>query len=449
MIDRGALQPLTLRFRDDELEGLFQQEAGLTALGGYRFITGSTVLLWAAATILLPIGTSIASSLAWAVGGSMVLVASMAFAAAVWATTLDRQHALASVLTSANGLVILVLAYVGDVIHGYAVAAIMLLFLFGFVSRTRFVFAVLRTGVIAVGMGIAVAVYDGPESLVIDVFLFTAAGVGSLVGLRLLERNGRRVWHQRLVIEEQNAAIEVERAESERLLHNILPGPIAERLKHSTGTIADRFDETTILYMDLVDSTSMAVDVTPEDLVDWLSGVFTHIDGLASLHGVEKIKTVGDGYVAASGIPLPKADHAVAAARLALDVRSYLLSCAPIAGHPISCRIGLASGPVIAGIIGTHKFQYDLWGDTINTASRMESQSESGHIQVASSTYDLISDRFEFRPRGVIPIKGKGPMKTYYLIGEKKLSAADRPAESTVGSRVDLTVGGQELPENR
>ncbi len=436
MIERGALHSLSLRFRDLELENRFQKEMGSTAAGGYRIITGAMVVMWTAATILLPTETSLTPRLAWTVGGSMVALATLAFVGAAWARTLDRQHALASLLTSSNGLVILVLADAGEVVEGYAVAAIMLLFLFGFVSRTRFVFAVLRTVVIAIGLGIVVAAYDGPGSLVIDVFLFSAAGVGSLVGLRLLERSGRLVWHQRLVIEEQKAAIEVEQAESERLLHNILPKPIAERLKHSTGTIADRFEETTILYMDLVGSTPLAVDVSPEDLVDWLSSVFTSVDELVSRHGVEKIKTVGDGYMAASGIPVPRPDHAVAAARLALDIRSYLLSCEPLAGHPISCRIGLASGPVIAGIIGTHKFQYDLWGDTVNTSSRMESHSEKGQIQVAPSTYRLISDRFLLRRRGVIPIKGKGQMETFYLIGEKDWSKAQLPGLDKPGQLV-------------
>ncbi len=205
---------------------------------------------------------------------------------------------------------------------------------------------------------------------------------------------------------------------SDFLLLNILPRSIAERLKRAPGTIADRFDEVTILYMDLVGFTPLSAELPAGDMVRWLNDVYTDIDSMALEYGAEKIKTIGDGYMAAVGVPEPRVDHAAIAARLAIDIRDYMLACAPLAGHTISCRLGLNSGPVIGGVIGTHKFQYDLYGDTVNTASRMESHAEPGEIQVSRSTYQLIADRFEFRPRGFVDVKGKGPMETYYLVGE-------------------------------
>ncbi|HSM43453.1 MAG TPA: hypothetical protein VK969_00395, partial [Acidimicrobiia bacterium] len=223
MIERGGLHPLTLRFRDAELEAAFQDEEGGAGLAGYRIITGATVILWAIAVFILPVATNIELSLSIAVGASMVVVGSIAFVASAWARTMNRQHALAALLTSCNGIVLLVLSASGDAVEGYAVAAIMLLFLFGFVSRTRFVFAIVRTVVIGVGVAVIVALYPGSGSLLLDVFIFVAASVASLVGLRMLERNRRQVWHQRLVIEEQTAAIEAERAQSDRLLLNVLP----------------------------------------------------------------------------------------------------------------------------------------------------------------------------------------------------------------------------------
>ena len=211
---------------------------------------------------------------------------------------------------------------------------------------------------------------------------------------------------------------------SDFLLLNILPKSIAQRLKHEPGTIADRFDETTILFMDLEGFTSLAAELPAEDMVSWLNDVYTNIDRMVLDAGAEKVKTIGDGYMAAVGVPEQRADHASVAARLALEIMEYMQRCAPLAGHPIRCRIGLSSGPVIGGVIGTHKFQYDLYGDTVNTASRMESHAEADHIQVAEPTYELLVGDFILEPRGPIEIKGKGLMETYYLIAERSAEAA-------------------------
>jgi class 3 adenylate cyclase len=184
-----------------------------------------------------------------------------------------------------------------------------------------------------------------------------------------------------------------------------------------------------VLFADVVGFTPMSAAMSPPELVGLLDKVFTAFDGFVSELGLEKIKTVGDEYMVAAGVPRARSDHAGAIAELALRIRDHM-AAARFDGHPLSLRIGINSGPVVAGIIGTHKFAYDMWGDTVNTASRMESEGVPGGIQVSASTYELIRDRFTCEPRGLIPVKGKGEMTTYILVGRKSLDPeAPRPGQ--------------------
>jgi class 3 adenylate cyclase len=208
-----------------------------------------------------------------------------------------------------------------------------------------------------------------------------------------------------------------EQAKSERLLINILPGPIAERLKADQQPIVDSFAEVTVLFADLVDFTSLSATLSAEDLVNWLNDIFSAFDALAERHGLEKIKTIGDAYMVVSGLPTVRADHAQAAAEMALDMQAEVARRRAPGGGPLGMRIGLNSGPVVAGVIGTKKFIYDLWGDTVNTASRMESHGVSGEIQVTAATYAQIADQYLWEPRGLMRIKGKGEMPAYLLRG--------------------------------
>jgi len=347
----------------------------------------------------------------------MALVGGMSFVASKWTTTMNHQHVLASLLTSANGLVILLLADAGEFVEGYAVGAIMLLFLFGFVSRTRFVFAAVRTLVIAVGLGIVVAVYDGEGSLLIDVFFYVAAAVASLVGLRLLERNRRRVWHQRLVIEEQSAAIEVERAESDRLLLNVLPEAISKRLKRGESPIADVFSDTSVIFADLVGFTPMSADLAPGEVITMLSGLFSMFDDLVADRGLEKIKTIGDAYMAVGGLPEPLADHAVRAVDLAMAMLESTKASEHFPG--LSLRIGIHSGPVAGGVIGTRKFAYDVWGNTVNVAARLESAGIPGRVHVSEETMAMTEDVFQYEARGGLNLRGLGTMSTYLVVGRR------------------------------
>jgi guanylate cyclase len=207
-------------------------------------------------------------------------------------------------------------------------------------------------------------------------------------------------------------------AQSDDLLHNILPEEIARRLKADSGMIADDYEHASVLFADVVDFTPMSAQLSPPELVGLLNSVFTTFDAFVEELGLEKIKTVGDAYMVASGVPRPRPDHAHAIADLALRIRDHTARHT-FEGQTLSIRIGINSGPVVAGIVGTHKFAYDLWGDVVNTASRMEAGGIPGAIQMTSATHELIRDAFECEPRGVITVKGKGEMHTYLLVGRR------------------------------
>ena len=219
-----------------------------------------------------------------------------------------------------------------------------------------------------------------------------------------------------------------EQEKSENLLLNILPKDVAVILKNENRTIADHFDAASILFTDLVGFTPMSAKLPPADMVELLNRVFTHFDGLVDKYGVEKIRTIGDSYMVASGVPRPRSDHAQALANLALDMIEFCLADPMPDGRRLAFRVGINSGPVVAGVIGRKKFIYDLWGDAVNTASRMESHSQAGCIQITQATYELVKGEFDCQRRGVVQVKGKGEMETWFLIGRRpQPSPANRP----------------------
>ncbi|HEX2240801.1 MAG TPA: adenylate/guanylate cyclase domain-containing protein [Actinomycetota bacterium] len=206
-----------------------------------------------------------------------------------------------------------------------------------------------------------------------------------------------------------------ERERSERLLLNVLPAPIAQRLKESSGTIADSFSEATILFADITDSTPNIARMSAEVAVQLLNDIFSAFDRLADRHGLEKIKTIGDGYMVAGGLPEPRPDHAEAMVAMALDMQTEIARFRWPTGKPMSLRVGINTGPVVAGVIGTRRFIYDLYGDTANVAKRMESHGISGAIQMTQATYDRVRDRYSFTER-TIDVRGKGVTATYLLV---------------------------------
>ncbi|MBM3838542.1 MAG: response regulator [Verrucomicrobia bacterium] len=240
---------------------------------------------------------------------------------------------------------------------------------------------------------------------------FNAVFLQARIGAALEKKRMRD--REKLYLEQ----IEQEKAKAERLLLNILPASIAARLKKGETTIADSFAEVSVLFADLVGFTALSARVEPGEMVRILNGIFSTFDSLAGKHGLEKIKTIGDAYMAVAGLPEPQSDHAEAAAEMALDMLNSLDLVNRVRGTTLQMRIGINSGVVVAGIVGTRKFAYDLWGDTVNMASRMESHGQPGHIHVTQATYERIRHRFQFESRGQVEIKGKGAMTTYWLAG--------------------------------
>jgi len=209
------------------------------------------------------------------------------------------------------------------------------------------------------------------------------------------------------------------RSTSEKLLLNILPESIAKRLKDDENNIADSFTNVTVLFADIVGFTELSSHLPPDQVVGFLNQIFSRFDRLVEIHQLEKIKTIGDAYLVVSGLPHPRIDHVEAIANMALEMQNEMDEFNQETGRELRIRIGIHTGPVVAGVIGLKKFAYDLWGDTVNTASRMESHGIAGKIQVSAATHDCIKELYNFEKRGEISIKGKGEMTTYLLLGRK------------------------------
>lgn len=232
-------------------------------------------------------------------------------------------------------------------------------------------------------------------------FLFNAFGISTFVLVVVQYFAGQRNLYQE---------------RSDRLLLNILPREIADILRNENRVIADAFEGASILFADVVDFTPMSANMSPVELVELLNEVFSHFDALVERYGLEKIKTIGDCYMVASGIPRPRQDHAHAVTLMGLEILRFVENNS-FRGRRLAFRIGINSGPVVAGVIGQKKFTYDLWGDAVNTASRMESQGTRNNIQITRSTYDLIKDDFICLPQKPAFIKGKGEMEIWHVVG--------------------------------
>ncbi len=235
------------------------------------------------------------------------------------------------------------------------------------------------------------------------------------------QRNELRLSITKLQQAEQSLRIEQEK--SERLLLNILPKPIADRLKEGPQIIADNFPEVTILFADIVGFTELSTRVSPIRLVEMLNEIFSAFDYFVDKHNLEKIKTIGDSYMVVGGLLTAHANHAEAIAEMAFDMQTAITRLNKESEHQFSLRIGINTGPVTAGVIGSKKFIYDLWGDAVNLASRMESHGLIGQIQMTTSTYEQLKDKYLFKKRGKIEVKGKGEVMTYLLLGRNRLAA--------------------------
>jgi adenylate cyclase len=228
------------------------------------------------------------------------------------------------------------------------------------------------------------------------------------------------IWYALREIRRTREAMEAEYERSEQLLSNILPAEVAERLKDPSRTIiADKYDDASVLFADIAGYTMRASDTPPADLVRFLDRLYTDLDALVDRHGLEKVKTSGDSYMVVSGVPQPRPDHVEALACLALDMADAVADLRDPQGRAVPLRIGLAAGPVVAGVVGARKFFYDVWGDAVNVASRMETTDVEGRIQVPQNLYERLNHAFVLEERGQVDVKGKGVMTTWYLVGRR------------------------------
>lgn len=302
-------------------------------------------------------------------------------------------------------------------------AGLMLVMLYGFTFvRLRFKYATAYSLIIICGYEIVAIVLqqfwtstEGIHMFINNNFFFLSTVIIGMVACYFMEVYSRRDFLQRLIIE-------FEQRQAEQLLLNILPEEIAMRLKKNQQIIADHFENVSVLFADIVNFTPLSEKLEPKALVQLLNKIFSHLDALVEKYGLEKIKTIGDCYMVAAGIPTSHFHHAQAIVNLAMDIREYAANHPSQDGTQLAFRIGIASGPVVAGVIGLKKFIYDLWGDTVNTASRMESHGESGKIQITNSTYELINNEFICEPGSRIKIKGKGEMQVWHVIAKRRNS---------------------------
>jgi len=270
-------------------------------------------------------------------------------------------------------------------------------------------------------------------SLSVASTLLSLGGLGALIAYRL-EQQARQGFLQRRLIDRQVVALAAEKARAEELLLNVLPSSIAERLKRGQRPIADGFPRVSVLFADIVGFTKMSERVTPVELVDRLNRIFSSFDDLADKLKLEKIKTIGDAYMVAGGLHSHEYDHAQTIAEMALAMQRRALEFSREFGEDLSIRIGIHTGPVVAGVIGKRKFIYDVWGDTVNTASRMESHGEAGAVHVTEETRQLLKDMYVLAPRGEINVKGKGVMRTWFLVGPQ--AGVGSPAQTQLPRKI-------------
>jgi class 3 adenylate cyclase len=427
---------MTLRFLDEGLERAYQRRGGAESQTAFRLTVAAAAWLWLVAAVVTPAGTPIPLDRVVPLCAGMALLNWSALLFAADADTLDRQHLIISVLTSLNGLAILWLASTGGVLPGYGISAIMLLLVFGFVTRTGFVFAAGRSTVIVAGFLIVATTYRGNGSLEVDGFIFGAAVIATLMALRRLEQSRRRVFYQDLIITRQAEALQVEKDRADGLLRNVLPESISDRLLAGERTIADGYPDVTVLFADIVGFTSLAARLPADEVVRLLDRLFARFDELVAERGLEKIKTIGDAYMAAGGLTESLENHAVRV----VDLGLAMIDAARHVGNAMAdlqLRIGVHSGPVIGGVIGQDKFAFDIWGETVNIASRLESQGIANTVQVSAKTWRSVESAFGAEPRGPIRVRGYGLMDAYLIDGRRHREAkqsGDRPTPNLLGT---------------
>lgn len=407
----GDLNPLTLRFRDDAAEAAYAREQAERSRLPARWATAALAAILLLATVAVARLYPALPDLYRAVLPTFAMI--VAAFIATWLDAYVRHHqvALAATCLGASMAVMnIVMFYPHDrlLASGFFIPAVHILCIYTLFGL-RFPVAVVVGWGTAIAFGLLVRHYHGVtgQELSRQVLAVAYANLmGMLIGWQL-EAAMRHGFLGRREAER-------ERARSDALLLNILPLPIAERLKTSPGVIAESHGAVTVLFADIVGFTTWCARRPPQEVVQLLDRVFTAFDQLAQRHGLEKIKTIGDCYMAVSGLPAARDDHASAALAMARDMLAEAQALAIATGEPLQLRVGLSSGPVVAGVIGRSKFIFDLWGDTVNTASRMESHGSPGRIQCCEETARLLPEVALEAREGVV-VRGKGAMRVFLV----------------------------------
>lgn len=415
-----GLRRLRLRFDDPLLESEFRADQFRHNLGNIRFAFLAGIALWVSWGILLrPHMLALSDQRIDAVIRFGVFIPMLMVGLGLTFTPFFQRVWEWVAVAIAVVTVLVWVLYVSEVLtlpaeYGYVGVILITAFTYTLL-RLRFILVVVITTVgIAAYLPYAVtARYIVDVSVLLATLYLVSFGVlGGLAAYRT-----ERFTRQLFLRERQ---LDQERLRSDGLLLNILPQAIVEQLKTSSGgRIAQALDQVSVLFVDAVGSTEQAARSSPEEFADALDALFRRFDEIADRHGLEKIKTIGDAYMAVAGAPVPVADHAEAAVAMALDILTEAGEVRWPSGDPIVVRGGVATGPAVAGVIGVRKFAYDLWGDTVNLASRLEEQAEPGHILVSVPTAEEVGDRYDFAPAHILDLKGKGPTPVNVLQGRR------------------------------
>jgi adenylate cyclase len=417
------LHPVTLRFDDPHAESAFISDHDEAALPQQRIVGIVAIGFYAGFglldTLVVKDGLDRLLFIRFVVVCPVIALV-IAFTGRPWVARVSQPIICGVVVLAAFGLDVMPLVATVPADYSRTGTLLILMFLFAF-ARIRFTWAIATAPFLIAGyasvqaigarMDIVIIGENAPLDQVLynDFFLISFIVIGvstsyTLERLRRLEFVRRR-------------ELSAERQRSDDLLHNILPEEIATRLRENPALIADSEADASVLFADIVGFTPFASSLPPAEVVRLLDMLFRRFDDLCEDSEIEKIKTIGDAYMAVAGIPRPDPDHATSIVELAFGMQRAAAEVSPHWPSPLALRIGIASGPVVAGVIGHRKFAYDLWGDTVNTASRMESHGRPNHIQVSESTYTLLRDQYAFGDPHATEIKGKGSMTTYFLLG--------------------------------
>jgi class 3 adenylate cyclase len=417
---RLSFDQLRLRFRDPALESAFREDRFRHNVGNIRFAFLAGIALWVAWGLLLrPHILALSDRRLDAIVRFGIFIPMLLVGFALTFTPFFRRIWQAMSVVIAAATILLWVYYVSNILtlpaeYGYVGVILITAFTYTLL-RLRFILVVLITVI-----GIAAYLpYAFTARYIVDVsrvlatlYLISFGTLGALAAYRL-ERFSRQVFLR-------GRQIDQERERSEGLLLNILPQAIVEQLKTSPGgRIAQAFDDVTVVIADAVGSTEQGARTSPEKFAAALDELFRRFDEIADRHGLEKIKTIGDAYMAVAGAPVPMTDHAGAAVSMALEILAEAGQVRWPSGEPVKIRVGVATGPALAGIIGYRKFAYDLWGDTVNFASRLQESAETNQALVSEATADQLDDGYEFGPSQILHLKGKGPTPARVLLGRR------------------------------